>query len=155
MNEDVEGTNQNAGGEQETLELDKKYDFSGRRVLLVEDTEMNADIAEELLSLVNMNVDHAWNGKEAIEMFAAAKPGTYAVVLMDVQMPVMNGYEAASAIRALNHPDAAAIPIYAMTANAFTEDVSAALNAGMNGHIAKPIDTEILYETLRKAIKED
>lgn len=140
---------------QNTPALDKRYDFTGWRVLLAEDTEMNADIVKELLGLVNMNVEHAWNGKEAVEMFAAAKPGTYAAVLMDVQMPVMNGYEAALAIRALNHPDAVSIPIYAMTANAFTEDVSAALNAGMNGHIAKPIDTEILYETLRKAIKED
>ncbi len=122
---------------------------------MAEDTEMNADIAKDLLALVNMEVAHAWNGKEAVEMFAAAEPGTYAAVLMDVQMPVMNGYEAAAAIRALNHPDAVSIPIYAMTANAFTEDVSAALNAGMNGHFAKPIDTELLYETLRKAIKEE
>ncbi len=136
-------------------ELDKRYDFAGRRVLMAEDTEMNADIAKDLLALVNMEVAHAWNGKEAVEMFAAAEPGTYAAVLMDVQMPVMNGYEAAAAIRALNHPDAVSIPIYAMTANAFTEDVSAALNAGMNGHFAKPIDTELLYETLRKAIKEE
>lgn len=155
LDEDVTEAHQDIGEKQETLELDRRYDFAGRKVLLVEDTEMNAEIANELLSLVNMNVDHVWNGKEAVELFSTAEPGTYAAVLMDVQMPVMNGYEAASAIRALNHPDAATIPIYAMTANAFTEDVSAALNAGMNGHIAKPIDTEILYETLRKAIGED
>ena len=155
LDEDVTEAHQDIDEKQETLELDRRYDFAGRKVLLVEDTEMNAEIANELLSLVNMNVDHVWNGKEAVELFSTAEPGTYAAVLMDVQMPVMNGYEAASAIRALNHPDAATIPIYAMTANAFTEDVSAALNAGMNGHIAKPIDTEILYETLRKAIGED
>lgn len=140
-----------AAGETEQANAEKSYDFGGRRVLLAEDTEMNAEIAKELLLLVNMQTDHAWDGKEAVEMFAAAKPGTYAAVLMDVQMPKLNGYEATAAIRALKHPDAATVPIFAMTANAFTEDVSAALNAGMNGHIAKPIDTELLYETLRKA----
>lgn len=155
LDESVEKVREESTEEQETVELDKQYDFAGKKVLLAEDTEMNAEIAEELLALVNMKVDHAWNGKEAVEMFAAAQPGTYVAVLMDVQMPIMNGYEAALAIRALNHADAAAMPIYAMTANAFTEDVSAALNAGMNGHIAKPIDTKILYETLRKAVEED
>lgn len=130
------------------------YDFHGKKILLVEDTEMNAEIVQELLEIVNMQVDHAWNGKEAVEMFAAAKEGTYEAVLMDVQMPVMNGYEAVKAIRLLKHPQAASMPIYAMTANAFSEDVSAALNAGMNGHIAKPIDTEALYQILYKAVNE-
>lgn len=129
---------------------EEEYDFEGRKVLLAEDTEINAEIAKELLELVNMHVDHAWNGMEAVEMFAAAEPGTYTAILMDVQMPVMNGYEAATEIRALEHPDSKMIPIYAMTANAFSEDISAALNAGMNGHIAKPIDTKILYEILQK-----
>lgn len=137
---------------QQTKELDDVYDFTGYKILLAEDTEMNAEIAKELLELVNMDVDHAWNGKEAVEIFAAASPGTYVAVLMDVQMPVMNGYEAVTAIRALDHADAETMPIYAMTANAFTEDVSAALNAGMNGHLAKPIDTKALYETMRKAV---
>lgn len=155
LDESVEKVREESTEEQETVELDKQYDFAGKKVLLAEDTEMNAEIAEELLALVNVKVDHAWNGKEAVEMFAAAQPDTYVAVLMDVQMPIMNGYEAALAIRALNHADAATMPIYAMTANAFTEDVSAALNAGMNGHIAKPIDTKILYETLRKAVEED
>ena len=132
----------------------EEYDFHGKKVLLVEDTEMNAEIATELLDLVNMKVDHAWNGKEAVAMFEAASEGTYEAVLMDVQMPVMNGYEAAEAIRGLAHPEAATVPIYAMTANAFTEDVSAALNAGMNGHIAKPIDTEVLYQILYQVVKE-
>lgn len=130
---------------------EKTYDFSGKTVLLAEDTELSAEIAMELLELVGLKTDHAWNGKQAVEMFTASAPGTYMAVLMDVQMPEMNGYEAARAIRALAHPDALKIPVFAMTANAFTEDVSAALNAGMNGHIAKPVDTEILYETLRKA----
>lgn len=130
------------------------YDFHGKKILLVEDTELNAEIVTELLDLVNMKADHAWNGKEAVEMFENADAGTYEVVLMDIQMPVMNGYEATEAIRGLKHPEAATIPIYAMTANAFTEDVSAALNAGMNGHIAKPIDTVILYQTLYKVVQE-
>lgn len=130
-----------------------EYDFEGRRVLLAEDTEINAEIAKELLELVNMHVDHAWNGREAVEMFAAAEPGTYTAILMDVQMPIMNGYEAVTAIRALEHPDSEVIPIYAMTANAFSEDIGAALNAGMNGHIAKPIDTKILYEILQNLVE--
>lgn len=147
------GGDEGAAPEREKSE--KTYDFSGKTVLLAEDTEMNAEIAMELLELVGLRTDHAWNGRQAVEMFTASAPGTYMAVLMDVQMPEMNGYEAARAIRASTHPDAAKIPVFAMTANAFTEDVSAALNAGMNGHIAKPIDTEILYETLRKAGEEN
>lgn len=147
------GGDEGAAPEREKSE--KTYDFSGKTVLLAEDTEMNAEIAMELLELVGLKTDHAWNGRQAVEMFTASAPGTYMAVLMDVQMPEMNGYEAARAIRASAHPDAAKIPVFAMTANAFTEDVSAALNAGMNGHIAKPIDTEILYETLRKAGEEN
>ena len=147
------GGDEGAAPEREKSE--KTYDFSGKTVLLAEDTEMNAEIAMELLELVGLKTDHAWNGRQAVKMFTASAPGTYMAVLMDVQMPEMNGYEAARAIRASAHPDAARIPVFAMTANAFTEDVSAALNAGMNGHIAKPIDTEILYETLRKAGEEN
>ena len=135
-------------------EADESYDFAGQRVLLAEDTQINAEIATELLGLVHLNVDHVWNGKEAVERFMEEAPGTYLAILMDVQMPVMNGYEAAQEIRALGREDAAKIPIFAMTANAFTEDVSEALNAGMNGHIAKPVDTQVLYRTLRKAAEE-
>lgn len=150
----TESTSVNAAENAAELVTPDSYDFHGKKVLLVEDTEMNAEIATELLDLVNMKVDHAWNGKEAVEMFEKAPAGTYEAVLMDVQMPVMNGYEATKAIRGLDHPEATTIPIYAMTANAFTEDVSAALNAGMNGHIAKPIDTGVLYQTLHKVVKE-
>lgn len=128
------------------------YDFSGYRALLAEDNEINAEIAIELLGMVNLAVDRVSNGAEAVEKFKESKEGTYALVLMDVQMPVMDGYEAARELRLLEHPDAKQIPIYALTANAFTEDVSATLSAGMNGHIAKPIDTAILYETIRKVI---
>ena len=114
------------------------------------------DADTELLELVNMHVDHAWNGEEAVERYMESAPGTYMAVLMDVQMPGMNGYEAAKAIRAQksSRPDAGEIPIYAMTANAYTEDISAALNAGMNGHIAKPVDTAALYRLLKKSMEE-
>ena len=118
---------------------------------------MNAEIVTELLELENMHVDHAWNGEEAVERYMESAPGTYMAVLMDVQMPGMNGYEAAKAIRAQksSRPDAGEIPIYAMTANAYTEDISAALNAGMNGHIAKPVDTVALYRLLKKSMLID
>lgn len=130
----------------------EEYDFTGHRLLLAEDNDLNAEIATELLNLVHMEVDRAADGQEALDKFVSSAPGTYDAILMDVQMPVMDGYAAANAIRNAAHPQAASIPIYAMTANAFTEDVTAALSAGMNGHIAKPIDTEILYSTLHKAI---
>jgi len=129
---------------------EEEYDFAGKKVLLAEDTEFNAEVAIELLDLVNMKVDRAENGEVAVHMFEISEPGTYEAILMDVQMPIMDGYEATRAIRALTRPDAKDIPIIAMTANAFTEDVSAALNAGMNEHISKPIDTQILYSTLKK-----
>ena len=126
------------------------YDFTGHRVLLAEDNELNREIAVELLGLQHMEADCAVNGEEAVRMFTESATGTYDVILMDVQMPVMDGYEACRQIRKSNHSQAETIPIYAMTANAFTEDVAAAHAAGMNGHIAKPIDTQILYRTLAK-----
>lgn len=139
---------------QEENEAQKTYDFTGRKVLLAEDTEFNAEVATELLAMVHMEVDRAKNGKEAVELFEQAEPETYTAILMDIHMPVMNGYDAARAIRKSEREDARTIAIYAMTANSFTEDVSAALNAGMNGHIAKPIDAQILYETLQKLITQ-
>lgn len=132
----------------------ENYDFSGKKILLAEDNEMNREIAVELLNMVNLEVDCANNGKEAVEKFTASAPGTYSAILMDIQMPEMDGYEATGRIRKALHEQAKSIPIFAMTANAFTEDITAALSAGMNGHIAKPIDTEILYKTLRDAISD-
>lgn len=132
-----------------------EFNFTGRRVLLAEDTEFNREIAVELLELVHANVDTAVNGKEALEKFEASEPGTYDMILMDIQMPIMNGYEATKAIRACKHEQAKMIQIYAMTADAFTEDVSMALSAGMNGHIAKPIDTKVLYQTMQKVFEEE
>lgn len=131
------------------------YDFGGKRVLLAEDTQLNAEITTELLQMVNVQVVHAVNGKEVLELFLQSEPGTYEAILMDIQMPEMDGYEATQAIRSSAHPEARTIPIFAITANAFTEDVSKALNAGMNGHIAKPIEIEVLYATLYKAVKKN
>lgn len=128
------------------------YDFSGKKLLLAEDTEFNREIAVELLNMVNMEVDCAVDGQEAVDMFLQAPQDTYCAILMDIQIPKMDGYEATKKIRSSNHPQACKIPIFAMTANAFAEDVSAALDAGMDGHIAKPIELDILYKTLGKAI---
>lgn len=143
-----------SGGKYKNMTADEdEFDFTGHKILLAEDNELNREIATEILSLVNMEVESAEDGQQAVEKFNDAPEGTYDVILMDVQMPVMDGYEATKAIRALARTDAKTIPIYAMTANAFTEDVSAALSCGMNGHIAKPIDTQVLYTTLAKEIQ--
>ena len=128
------------------------YDFTGYKVLVADDNDFNADIAYELLDLVHMKMDRAENGKQACEMFEKSAKGEYAAILMDVQMPEMDGYEATKVIRSSMHPDAANIPIYAMTANSYTEDISMAFHVGMNGHIAKPIDTAVLFEILKKII---
>jgi len=142
-----------SGGKYKKMTADETdFDFTGHKVLLAEDNELNREIATELLALVNMEVDTAEDGEKAVEMFNSTPEGTYDVILMDVQMPVMDGYQATKVIRGLDRKDAKNIPIYAMTANAFTEDVSAALAVGMNGHIAKPIDTQILYNTLAKEL---
>lgn len=129
------------------------YDFSGCRVLLVEDNELNAEIAGELLEQVHLQVDYAVNGAEGVKMFEESEPGTYQIILMDVQMPVMDGWEATKAIRKGKHPEGTSVPIYAMTANAFREDVAVSLSSGMNGHIAKPIDTKTLYQVLERELK--
>lgn len=131
-----------------------QYDFGGKKVLLAEDTRLNAEITRDLLRIANMETDHAWNGREAVQMLEQSSPGTYAAILMDVQMPEMDGYEAAKVIRALEHADAKTIPIYALTASACTEKDNLILEAGMNGHIAKPIDTEVLYRTLYQAVTQ-
>ena len=127
-------------------------DFTGKRLLLVEDNEINMEIATMLLSQVGFIVDRAENGKTALDMVSASQPGTYDLVLMDIQMPVMDGYEATQAIRALDNPALSGIPILAMTANAFKEDEQAAERAGMQGHIAKPIDIQKMMDTIRKVL---
>lgn len=116
------------------------FDFRGRRLLLVEDNELNREIAVALLESTNAEIVTAENGQEAVELFDRSEPAYYDLILMDIQMPVMNGLEATSTIRGLNRVDAGSIPIIAMTANAFAEDVQNSLDAGMNAHISKPMD---------------
>ena len=129
-------------------------DFHGLRLLLVEDNEINREIATMLLEEAGFILDAAENGKEAVDKVDASAPGDFAAVLMDIQMPVMNGYEAARAIRALEDPKKAGIPIIAMTANAFSEDIKAAEDAGMNGHIAKPISVTAMMSTLAEVLRK-
>lgn len=138
---------------EKTKENNEKPNFKGFKVLLVEDNAMNMEIATEILKSSGLKVDGAYNGKEAFEMFEISKPGTYGLVFMDVQMPVMSGYEATRKIRASKHADAISIPIIAMSAYAFSEDISEALASGMTGYIAKPIDVKELFEVVRKYLK--
>ena len=132
--------------------LDAGEDLTQKKLLLVDDIEVNREIAKMMLEMAGFELDTAENGKEAVDMVAASTPGDYAAVLMDIQMPVMDGYEAARAIRALADPKLASIPIIAMTANAFAEDVQAAKDAGMDGHIAKPIDVGKMMDTLTEVL---
>ena len=132
----------------------QRADLNGRRVLLAEDMEINAEIMIDILSLEDVEVDHAENGKTAVEMFEKSEIGAYSAILMDVRMPEMDGLEAASAIRNLNRPDAGIIPIIALTANAFDEDVQRSLQAGMNAHLTKPVESEHLFQTLGELIYE-
>ena len=127
-------------------------DLSGRRILLVEDNMINREIAKEILSVTGAGIDTAENGREAVETYTAAADGSYNLILMDIQMPVMDGYEATGRIRSSGKSDAASVPIYAMTANTFAEDIARARDAGMNGHISKPIDTVALMQLLRKLL---
>ena len=129
------------------VELDPKL-FRGRRILLAEDNDLNAEITMEILKDAGFEVDRARNGREAVDMLRAAGAQDYSLVLMDVQMPIMNGYEATQTIRAMADYDKARIPILALTANAFAEDRCAALNAGMNGHLGKPIQVGELMRAL-------
>ncbi|MDE7290716.1 MAG: response regulator [Treponemataceae bacterium] len=134
-----------------SLEEFSKTDFSGKRALLVDDNELNREITAEILNLANIQVEMAFDGKDALEKFKKAGKGHFDIIFMDVQMPVMNGYEATREIR--NLPPSkydSKIPIIALTANAFSDDVVNAVNAGANGHIAKPLNFEILLQTLKK-----
>ena len=128
--------------------------LQGMRVLLVEDNDLNLEIAQFLLENAGMKVTTACNGQQAVDTFAAAAPGSFDAILMDVMMPVMDGYEATRTIRRLDHLDAGSIPILAMTANAFTEDRRRAYEAGMNEHLTKPLETELVLKTLAKYVKK-
>lgn len=136
-------------------EVDNKtYDISGFSILVVEDNNVNMYLVTELLSLHNVKVTQAWNGKEAVDIFSSNPAGTFDVILMDLQMPVMDGIEAAKTIRKLDRKDAQDIPIIALSANVYTEDVAASSAAGMNGHLVKPINFDTLCKTVYHAAKK-
>ena len=128
--------------------------LAGMRLLLAEDNEVNMEIATALLEMEGAEVTPAWNGAEAVDLFARSAPGTFDAILMDMQMPVMDGCTAARKIRAMSRPDAAAVPILAVTANAFSEDLAATTAAGMDAHISKPIDSGLLRQTLQRLLRE-
>ena len=128
--------------------------LAGRKILIVEDIPANAEIVADLLELAGAESEHAENGQIAVDMFSASRPGYYDAILMDLRMPVMNGYDSARAIRALERADAGTVPIIALTANTFDTDIKQSLDAGMNAHLAKPADTDILYGTLVHFIEE-
>ncbi len=125
-------------------------DFSGKRILLVEDIELNREIADVILTESGFLVESAPDGTDAVSMVEKAEENYYDAILMDVQMPIMNGYEATRAIRSLSRKDVKDLPIIAMTANALEEDKEAAIKSGMNGHIAKPLDMDIFISVLKK-----
>ena len=143
--------NTEANSEEHKVVLDA--DIKGLRILLAEDNELNMEIAEFVLQNVGADVTKAWNGQEAVELFRKSEPGGFDIILMDIMMPVMNGYEATKMIRSLDREDAKEIPIIAMTANAFTEDRIRAKEAGMDEHVAKPIDVELLIKVIHKLVK--
>ena len=129
-------------------------DISGTRILLVEDNELNMEIAETFLTDAGAVVTKAYNGQEAVQVFSDSAPGDFEVILMDVMMPVMNGYEATGMIRTLDRPDAKTIPIIAMTANAFAEDIEASHNAGMNEHITKPLEIPKMMAAIARCTRK-
>ena len=141
------------GSDGDMSEAAQEVDFSTKRLLLVEDNQINMEIANMILSQAGFMVETAVNGKIAVDMVAASDPGYYDAILMDIQMPEMDGYEATRAIRAMSDPARANIPILAMTANAFKEDEEAAMEAGMQAHIAKPIDVNVMMKALTRVLK--
>ncbi len=143
-----------AARDKEDASPDLEDVLKGMRFLVAEDNELNAEILFEMMDMEGARCELAVNGQEAVEMFQRSDPGHYDMILMDVQMPVMNGYEATRAIRACGHPRAKRIPIVAMTANAFAEDVRNARDAGMNGHLTKPVDMEAVKTLLGRLRRE-
>ncbi len=140
----------NLAEKEETAAAWTLADFKGKRVLLVEDIELNREIAEVILEEAGFEVESAPDGTDAVSMVSGSEENYYDAVLMDVQMPIMNGYEATRTIRALPREDVKTLPIIAMTANALEEDKEAALKNGMNAHIAKPIDMDIFISVLKQ-----
>ena len=134
-------------------ETKTKADLTGKKILLAEDMEVNAEIMMMVLQMRDMEADLAENGKIALEKFENSPEGYYAAILMDMRMPEMDGLEATQRIRALDRNDAKTIPIIALTANAFDEDVQRSLQAGLNAHLSKPVEPDVLFETLENMIK--
>ena len=130
----------------------QKLPSRGLHILLAEDNELNMEIAEFMLQNEGAVVTKTWNGQEAVEIFEKSRPDEFDVILMDIMMPVMNGYEAAKMIRSMDREDAKTIPIIAMTANAFTEDRIKAKEAGMDEHISKPIDMKLLVKIIHELV---
>ena len=130
-----------------------KPDLAGRRLLLAEDVDVNAEILRMVLQMREIQADRAENGKVAVDLFAAHPAGYYDAILMDMRMPEMDGLEATRAIRAMERDDAKTIPVIALTANAFDEDVQRSMQAGLNAHLSKPVQPELLFETLENLIK--
>ncbi len=144
----------NALKKKRQVEHNKKADLKGRHILLAEDMQINAQIMMKVLKMKEIEADHALNGKIAVDMFTEHPQGYYDAILMDMRMPEMDGLTATRTIRALDRPDASEIPIIALTANAFDEDVQKSLQAGLNAHLSKPIQPDILFETLENLIKD-
>ena len=138
---------------EESILPDAGIELKGKKLLLVEDNELNREIAQEILEESGFVIETAEDGTIAVEKMKNSQPGYYDLILMDVQMPIMNGYEATKAIRALEDPVLSSIPIVAMTANAFEEDKKNALESGMNAHVAKPINVQNLMEVLQTLLK--
>ena len=140
-----------------TKEIDTEVndiDFTGKHILIADDMEINAEILQIILEEKGIIVDVADNGKVAVEKFESSKPGYYSAIMMDVRMPVMDGFEATRTIRSMDRDDAKNIPIIALTANAFEEDIQKSLQSGLNAHLTKPIQVDVLFETLKRLIKE-
>ena len=150
-NTDASGNTEQSG--EDTPDSVEELDGNGRKVLIAEDNEINMEIGVEILRMFGFEVEQAWNGKEALDLFRESKENEYALIVMDMKMPVMDGCEAARQIRHLNRTDAKTIPIIAATANAFTEDIALTQKAGMNAHISKPIDFDVLKKTIAKLLK--
>ncbi len=134
----------------------KSYDFRGRHILLAEDNELNREIATELLgSVTGAKIDEAEDGQQAVAMFEASETGYYDLILMDIMMPNMNGFEATEKIRAMDRPDAATVPIFAMTANAFADDEEKSRQAGMNAHISKPLEISAVLAAMNEILRRE
>ena len=152
-NDGTDGTGWDSLGGDESLAGIESLDFSGRRALLVEDNDLNREIAMEILETAGLAVEEAADGKEAVQQVSQHGDGYYDIIFMDVRMPRMNGYDATCAIRAMEMSYCKTVPIVAMTADAFAEDVRAAKNAGMNEHVSKPLNFKNLGMVMRKLLK--